>query len=509
MTIHLGFSTELAGFANSARKPPPALANHTLMKEFQSSGQFWLPGSDTRALWGRLHYIPGGTTSLTLDGNLVPNRHYPINLDIPELYGRLYNGAPCVLKSLWGGIESFIAKEELFRTRLHSRLFIFGLDPQASAADRFCASAITLSHLNDWFDRPLELDYQERKFDDCLVRFRPDKEECRSEFRGCPFKLDVFCARTIPSLPDSERLEFTYRYKLTLLPDNPQPLDWHLALASILREFFMFVVGTGIYTLEVEAFAGTKPGDDAVHVFPRVTVPMLVRLDPYYFYCRHADIRDQFPDLLTAWLRHSDTLTVVRHTISDLLTVDGTSPEAVFTRVVQTMEHFHGLVFSDESRYVSRSTWRGFTDWLDEHFGEVWPEATPEQREALNKAKLPLVGRIRGINSLSFRSRIRALFEAVPPSELMPIIDNPRDNNSFLDEFIPRVEATRHYLTHFSAHQRSLAFPRDQLKTATLQCWSVLVFSLARFLGLGDDKAGDLALAARETLFLVGTDAKL
>lgn len=507
MAFHMSFSTELAGFASSARKPPPALANHLLMKEFESSGQFWLPGSDSPGIWGKLRYVPGGTTGLTLDGSLAPNGRYTINLDLPEIHGRLYNGAPCVLRNAWGGVESFVGKEELFRTRLHSRLFLFGLDPQAP--DRFCGAAVTFSHLNDWFERPLELDYQERRFDDCLVSFRPDKQEARGEFQGCPFKLDVFCARTIPSVPDSERVEFTYRYKVTILPETPQTLDWHLALTSLLRELFMFLVGTGVYTLEIEAFAGEEPGRHIVHVFPRVTVPMLVRLDPNYFYSDHAKVREQFQPLLNAWLSNSEILTIVRHTLSDLLTVDGTSPEAVFTRVVQTMEHFHGLVSSDEHRYVSRSTWRAFTNWLSEHFPSCWSGAQPDQAAELLNARDPLIGRIRGVNSLSFRSRIRSLFEAVPPRELMPMIDNPRDAPTFLDDFMPRLEATRHYLTHFSAHQRELAFGSGELESPTLQCWSVLVFSLARFLGLTDELAGDLGLAARKTLFLVGTDAQL
>src|SRR6185369_16264169 len=127
----------------------------------------------------------------------------------------------------------------------------------------------------------------------------------------------------------------------------------------------------------------------------------------------------------------------------------------------------------------------------------------------LLRAKDPLIGRIRGINSLSFRSRIRSLFEAVPPRQLMPMIDNPGDIPGFLDHFMPRLEATRHYLTHFSPDQRERAFGSGELEKPTLQCWSVLIFSLARFLGLSDELAGDLGLAARKSLFLVGTDAQL
>jgi hypothetical protein len=236
---------------------------------------------------------------------------------------------------------------------------------------------------------------------------------------------------------------------------------------------------------------------------------MLVRLDSTYFYSRHSQLKQLFPTLFANWVREQERLSIVRHALSDLLTVDGNSQEAVFTRVVQTMEHFHGVVSPDDGRYVPRSVWRRFTQWLEMQFPDLWSEAEPSERSELLRHKAPLIGRIGAVNSLSFRTRIRALFDAVPGQQLMPLIDNPRNAAEYLDSLLPRIEATRNYLTHFSADQRDLTFTGDQLETPTLQCWSVLIFAVARFLGLSDKVAGDLALAARKTMFLVGAKTQL
>lgn len=505
--MHMSFSTELAGFTSSFRQAPPALANHLLMKEFESTGHFWLPGADAKVVWGKLRYEPGGATSLMLDGNLSPDDPYSIHIDVPEIHGRLFNGAPCVLRGVWGGVETFLGEEERFRTRLYARQFLFGLDPQAP--DRFRGIAITFSHLNEWFERPIQLEYQKEEPHDCRVHFCPAKQEASSAFRDQPFKLNVFCVRTMPLGPDSGKLEFTYQYRVDIVPEEPQTLEWHLALASLVRDLFIFLIGTGVYTLELQAFAGDEFFKRGVHIFPHVAIPVLIRLDPHYFYSTNAKIGAQFEALLRAWLENTDKLSVIRNTISDLLTIDGTSPQAVFTRVVQTLEHFHGLVFPGEHRYVPQSTWRGFVKWLGRNFPNCWEGANKEQTASLWAASAPLISRIGGINSLSFRSRIRSLFEAIPANELMLMIDYSWDSSSFLDEFLPRLEATRNYLTHFSPELQSRAFIGAELEAATLRCWSILVFTVARFLGLPNELAGDLGIAARKTLFLVRTDAQL
>ena len=507
--MRLSYTNPPIGFANSVRKPPAVFSAFPLMKELDVSGQFWLPDAIDVPLWGKLRYLPGQGVALTLDGKITGTSASPGILEIPEIRGQLFNGAPCVIENLHGYVETLWGPKKIFRSILRSELGLLGLDYSVEPR-AFTASTLTLSHLNDWFDQPFSVDYSEKTdYADGVIRFRPDEPAVRAEFGGVPFELTVICGRSIPVAADSSGLEFTFTYKLVVRPDSAQDLRWHLQVSALTRQLFMLLIGSGIYTLDLGVEYADSPTGSEIRVLPRIGIPMVVRQDPVYFYTRHDQIRESFPDIFFTWFQEADRLSVIRSTLADLLTVDGTSAEAVFTRVVQTLEHFHGLIDSGDGRYVPKALWRRFTRWLRGEYPDCLPDATSEELRSLQAAKDALIGRIGGINSLSFRTRIRALFEAIPGKELMPILRNPPDVSKYLDESILRIEATRHYLTHFDPEQRELAFGHDELETPTLECWSVLMFHLASLLGMSSEAAGDLALAARDTMFLVGAELQL
>ena len=501
-----GWYTPMMGFMSSARKPPPALEDYPLMREFKATGRFWLLEDTAKRLWGRLHYSPGGSTSITLDGNISRQPVGPGNLSIAELHGELSTGTPVVLKDLWGDVETFIGEENHFRTNLRARLFLWGL-PAEQATCRFERVSVEFSHLAEWFDRPLNVEYQGAGHENVLVVFAPDKFAVLTEFEGQPLTVASFCERTTPIAAGAKGVEFTYSYKLVIAPEDPQPLDWHLRAIALLRPLFMLLLGNGVYTLEIKAFGSGDEMPSPVHVFPRVTVPLLVRLGASEFYVRHRTVRNDLGVLVREWFAKEKILRVIRGSLTDLLTVDGLTPEAVFTRIVQTMEHLHGVVSEEKGRYVAKSTWRRFCTWLDGVFPGDPGVDESEELKKLETHREPLIGLIRGVNSLTFRSRLRSLFDKVPGRELMPLLDNPGNADAYLDEFLRRVEATRNYLTHFRSKLEEDAFVGEDLERAALQCWAVLLFNLSLFLGAREELAGDIALAGRRSMFLVGTDA--
>jgi hypothetical protein len=499
----------MIGFISSARKPPPVFDGRPLMSELKQTGYFWLPDDSTQRLWGRLHYVPGDTTILTLDGNITRQPVGTGNLRILELHGRLSTGASCVIRDVWGHVETFVGETDCFRSNLHAELLLIGLPTEEATEARFDRVAVKFSHLNEWFDRPLKVNYERHGFNQAMVSFEPEQFSVRVEFEGEPVIVESFCERGIPTVASTTGLEFTFDYKLFIISEDPQSLDWYLRIIALVRPLLMFLLGNGVYTLQIEALFGADEERSPVHVFPRVTVPLLVRVESSQFNVRHDAIRNELNVLLEEWFAKEKVLAVVRSALSDLLTVDGLTPEAVFIRIVQTMEHLHGIVSEEKGRYVSRDTWSGFCDWLDSVFPGDWEKAQPDELAALEVQRGALLGRIRGVNSLTLRSRLRSLFDRVPVRELMPVIDNPSNAARYLDDLLPRIEATRHYLTHFSAKKKEQAFAGKELERASLQCWAVLLFTLARFLGVSEEIAGDIALAGRRAMFLVGTDAKV
>jgi hypothetical protein len=495
----------MTGFMSSARKPPPALENYTLMREFKETGRFWLPEATAERLWGRLHYLPGDSTNITLDGNISRLPVGPGNLRFTELHGELSTGEPVVLKDLWGDVETF-GEDQHFRTNLHAQIFLYGL-PAERATGHFKQVWVEFSHLAEWFERPLRVERQDAGLKNMLVIFEPDEFAVPTEFEGWPLKVTTFCERTIPIGASTKGVEFTYSYKLIIAPDDPQPLDWHLRAIAVLRSLFMLLLGNGVYTLEIKAFGSSNEMTSPVHVFPRVTVPLVVRLEDNQFYVRHETVRNDLGVLAREWFAKEEILRVIRGSLIDLLTVDGLTPEAVFTRIVQTMEHLHGVVSEEKGRYVAKRTWRRFCAWLDEVFpGKPGVDDSEELKE-LKTHREPLIGQIRGVNSLTFRSRLRSLFDRVPGRELMPLLDNPGNPDAYLDEFLRRVEATRNYLTHFSSKLKADAFDGKDLERAALQCWAVLLFNISFFLGVREEVAGEIAWAGRKSMFLVGPDA--
>lgn len=505
--IHASYYSPQIGFARSARKPPSALAGSRLMSTFRASGRFWLPTEPDGSLWGNLEYTPGSGTEVILEGALGKLR-YGEPSKFPEIHGQLFNGTPCVLQNVYGAVESFMARKEVLRTDLNAEHLLLGLSPENSEQNLFATSSVTFSHLNGWFGSPVSVEYLDDDLNEHSVRFNQERVEAIFEFEGERFKLETFCARSIPSGGTSGELKFTFGYKLILTPDSAQPLHWHQRLISMIRELLIFLIGSGIYTLEFSLFRGDA-GRDEVAVFPVIAVPMVVRLDERYFYSRFADIRSSFESVLTQWIQKADRLTVVRHTISDLLTIDGISPEGIFTRVVQTMEHFHGLVVVGQTRYVSDKTWNSFNLWLDEVFPAFWSDGDPSDQEELTRHKGAILGHYKGANRPTFRTRIEHLFRLVSEGQLMSIVDNPSNLEEYLRAFFPKVGSTRNYLTHFNTEDQRKAFTGSDLERATLQCWAVLIFCLARFLDLPAGVAGQMALQARRTMFLVGKKSDL
>lgn len=72
-TLHrIGWYTPQEGFAWSAAKAPPLLAQERLMKVAKATGRLWIPDrSSDDGLWGQLRFTPSFGTTILLEGNLT------------------------------------------------------------------------------------------------------------------------------------------------------------------------------------------------------------------------------------------------------------------------------------------------------------------------------------------------------------------------------------------------------------------------------------------------------
>jgi hypothetical protein len=575
--MHLGWYTPPTGFASSARTPPPVLTSERLMKSREATGSFWRPETSDEHYWGTIAFNPGEGTKLVLEGHVL-GASGPHSFEVPVLHGRLFNGAPCSLFSCWCNVESYVTDRQYFRTHVFSPLLICGGHWSDADACRFDRLQIRFSHLDQWFENPYTIRHKRGGFTKSLLTFKPDTLNADFVFKGVHVHLESGCDRSIPTVATPEGARWSYHYHLILQPKSPQLIGWLLDLTSVLREFFVFLIGSGVYTLDLVGISGAVEDNNfqRFEVDHPVTVPAVVRTESRYFSTHHRDYKESLPLILRAWFDRRTELAIAARAYTELLCTDGTSPEALFLRTVQTLEHFHGVLWKEESRYVKKGTFKRLGKWLRNNFPDTLAHVLPDEMQRLDSQKETLLSRIGGLNNLSLQSRLEKIFRELPARERMPILDNPRNIEEFLETFLKRLVATRHYLTHFNEEKKaSFKFTEQSMvnlreegvpdgileKLETLKnrkinteekllkaveqeigkaqtvhykelilkhaekqdeifqvsddegpaliCWAALTFWIARHLGIDEEHAGDMALAAKEAMFLVSLQNKL
>jgi ApeA N-terminal domain 1 len=492
------------GFATSTTQAPPVLASEQLMTKWEATGSFWVPSQPTRKFWGSISFRPGDGTSVILEGNFSERYIHP-NQELHALHGTLFNGAQCTLFACKYSVETYHGHEDRHRTFADSKLCVIGGHFETLEDCQIEYFQLRLSHLDQWFDNPYKIKYEGEDWKEARLNFDADALSADFEFNGVQVRLGTFCGRSMPMEATPEGAAWPFQYNLMLFPAKTQQLSWFLQLAASLRDLFVFLVGSGVYTLAISGKPQAPAERDHIRlsIFIPVTVPRVVRTESRYFSTRHSTFRESLPHAICEWFSRQSELAVAIRTYTELLCSDGISRQTVLLRTAQTLEHLHGLLWPSNSKYVSQATYRQLTRWLRTHFPTELgvPEA---EFKALQDHKEIIVDRFAGLNELSFRSRMEKIFRSIPGPELMPLIRNPHDSEVFLTQFLKQLETSRHYLTHFDEKQRAGKFSDDELQNASLTCWAVLTFWIAHLIGLSDEEAGHVALQARDALFLVG-----
>lgn len=499
--MHQSWYSPPVGFATSAATPPPVFAEERLMRTWEATGSFWIPRI-SHECWGTLSFRPGEGVQLTLEGSLFgEGPHIPF--EIPIIHGRLYDGTLCSIFSCWCAVETFGTTQQYYRTQVTSRLSALGGHWESPGECTLESVQVKFSHLNEWFKVPYNLEFEGDEFERCKISFDGEELLSQLDFRDVAVTLKSFCARTIPMAASRKVTSWRYSYQIVLTPCQPQGLTWFIDLIAAARDMFAFLIGSGVSTLDVSgAQSGIGLNNQVLVQYP-VAVPRAVRLENRYFSTRYTEHSVMIPKIITTWFSRRAELSVATSAYRELLCSDGASPATILLRTVQTLEHLYGLIWPDDSKYVKKATFKCFIKWLRGNFPVSLENVAQDEMSRLQTHQEIVLSRIGGINDLSLRSKLEHLFKKIPEGRLMPILGNPRSCDEFLDEFLKRLEATRHYHTHFSVEQQELSFGPDEIEGPALQCWAVLTFWLASCLGMDSVAAGDLALQAKDAMFFV------
>lgn len=509
--MHIRTSFEMAGFAVSARTPPKELGGTPLMKSLETFGRFWLPDSPENRVGGNLNYAPGRGIRIVTQGSFFGPRYANSREEKAVLHGQLINGAPCTVfdASMYeNGYLSDGPTDHLWLDILGTTLVI---GVHAASADDLLLSEMTVqfSHLDHWLKNPFEV---ETKPGNPLVSTVADifKEiELPFSHDGRHLNVTLECVRTLPFSIRPSDVSWSFTHQLRLAPEGPAPMDWFLGAVGSLRRLFTFLIGSGVYTLKLEGKIQVESKLRPVHLYPTVTVPSSIRIEDRYFHCKFGDLQDSFSNVVAAWAEQSQKLDTVTRGVQELCTIDGISPEGLFLVVTQLLEHFDGVLHPNESHVLPKEAWGDFLTWL-RHCRLTGDLSQLVTNAALTDVQEQIIcQRLAGVNRISFRSRLLRLFTNVPVGTILHILGNPGNHVSYTTEMLKRVQRTRDYLTHLGGKKPKDAFSGEEMWKATTRCWCVLIYWLARSLGLSEKLCDDFAYNARYALFLVSGSKEL
>jgi len=562
--MHIGWTKQPGGFVSIIEKPPKELEDFKLLESWESTGYFWSLKYTSTKLYGRILFKAGHSVKLFLDGTFEPHLHKARGLNFGVIHGQLFNGIRCSIFNTFGYVEVFMAESSYYRTEITGDLLLLGSHYHSKEEIKFSVIDFVCFGLNDWFNYPLQIDYEKNNTDNCTIVFNPDIFSIDISYKSIEFKVYTFCSRTIPFGCSEKGIEFNYQYHLYIEPKNPQGYDWFYDVLVILREFFTFIIGKGAYTLDIKGFFSKNLDEQGkfeneISIFIPVAIPKTLNTDSHYLTTRYNDIKDSIQDVMKYWFSNYDKISVITSTYRKILTLEGESVRNIFMQVVQNLEHFHGVIFPNESRYLPKKKWRRVRDWLSEklpndlfvdddcegehsHFltnlalGRIWhkflvfllspsPDSIKKRaygflnscsvrnRECThrenNQIRDIIIQRISSLNKLSLRSRLEQIFNSVSRVELMPLMNNPNDSKKAIEDLLRKIEDTRNYYTHYDKKLARKQISKEELEEITSICWSVLTYVLSKRIGFNDKYSGNMAYNSKMAMFLINRQVDL
>jgi hypothetical protein len=238
------------GFFSPHRPPPEAFKDFKLHQEFNITGEFWRPSNENQKIPGQLFFIPGFGVRLLLNGSF---QDWPKSKEsFPVLNGGLAKGIPCTLLDAWGHVNTYGLEPCHYVAELFCKLLITGGIFYEDDDINISSMDVHLSHVDNWFNSPYELKIN-KEVTECLMCFQPDEARADILWKDKQCKIVAYCARTVPLRAGSNETKFSYAYRFHISSKGKCHYSWFFEVASILRECFLYLIGSGIYTLDMIA----------------------------------------------------------------------------------------------------------------------------------------------------------------------------------------------------------------------------------------------------------------
>jgi len=445
----------------------PAMAEKGLQKPFETTGIFWLPERVDHRLPGHLKHSTAEFPQVTLVGSLNSR---PFS-DFPVIHGVL-DDAPCTLfdcqiRSSRGSASGIV------QTVIDASLLLVGEHVSSMDDAQFEGLRVRFDGLDEWVDfRAISIDA-----DDWLKPGGPSKFDLQSHD---PVVIDLNEAGVSVKLVGRHNGEFGNRYidwayHSFFDVDSSQPLriqalcDVSVELQSLLA--LLTWHRTSISYLSIYRSVPTESRHPDGKAWSGLYGNWSANVEGRSFrsLTNYDDVGSALPQVISSWFSSPPAVKIARRLITSIIQAEGLVLDFGFLTLMQAAEALHRAL--DPNNYTSETEYQAIEKSL---IAAIPASVTAEHRASLKS-------RIKYANELSLRTRLKALFQALPEGMRGQISSNWK-------EMVGKAVNVRNDLTHPNTAGTNVKLDANQMWQLFQQMKLLLTIVLLNNLGMAYDQ---------------------
>lgn len=446
-------------------------------RKFETQGEWWLPGNEDTPITGTLTYEPenglilrtfGDFTAKTKGLPSFDTRYYDVIL------GRCENGTPITLdRCHQAGMSISIGGYS--RITLRAISGFFGAHITNPQQQNFRSISLSVTHLESWLGF--------LPFNETWPNFGSNTGQGLTLTFNPPEHFDIFVSSITARIESSHSMntksdeghfdrKWTYRAQLLVTPTEEKDFRWFVDHASDLKNFIVLLVGQRSYFRYLKLFLTEDPQQPIYSVFSQFEEPtMKGTIHSSEMLGSYQSIKPNLQNILNSWFSDNQEFGPVHDLLFSVIYKPDLYVQSQLLHLLQAIETFHRRTRG--GRYVETEEFEAIYLALRSAIPE---NIKPEFKEVLK-------GKMKYLNELSLRSRLKSLVNDIPEKLVIRFLGNQK-------YFINELCEIRDYLTHYSKDNLQPTTKEMSLKyhDFVMKLTVVLSYFLLRQVGIPDEQ---------------------
>lgn len=467
-------------------------------KEFEILGKFWLPETPDAHVDGSLHFTPGDSIELQLQGYLngVDNEiPPPPEVQPPIILGCSQDGKDITLfecrqtsntfRVIGFGSSSFIAQFAFIGANF--------LKPEDV---KFESVSIIYSNFNEWVNiKSIDFDTK-NNFDSIIITYTKP-ESVHSDIGDFRFSIIHGLTGSTVFKPNDYHIAPQESLEIRSLIGEKDFTEY-LKYIRLLQNFLSLAMGKAAYPVKIYGSTSvnsiTKKDGQTIH-YPLVDIYYPVAMWPDRIEEQHfsemlftfKDIEDDFGKYIREWRTKSELLKPVIDLYFSIYYMPESYLEIKFLSMAQAVETYHRRAYGGQ--YQNKE------DYLKGLYGQM-VEAIPKDLDTDFRESIE--NRIKYGYEYSLQKRLMELTKQLSPNLDLKFIKNSKNRTNF----VWKVICTRNYLTHYSEELRARAAQGPELMYLTLKLQLILEICLLLELGFSYQRIRNLIIKSKRYQYI-------